>query len=70
MPADTPRLQMRALAASDAFNRVFTLQTPYVDSSYRRRQDRRQIPTITMLGLKHGPPCATLCSPTAASMSS
>jgi NTE family protein len=49
-PAD-----MRALAESDAFNNVFTLQTPYVDSSYRRRQDRRQIPTIVTLGLKHKP---------------
>ncbi len=47
--------EMRALAESDAFNYVFTLQTPYVDLSYRRRQDRRQIPTIAMLGLKHTP---------------
>jgi NTE family protein len=46
---------MRALAESDAFNNVFTLQTPYVDSSYRRRQDRRQVPTIAMLGLKRTP---------------
>ena len=47
--------EMRALAESDAFNHVFTLQTPYVDLSYRRRQDSRQVPTIAMLGLKHKP---------------
>lgn len=47
--------EMSALAESTAFNNVFTLQTPYVDSSYRRRQDRRQVPTIAILGLKHTP---------------
>ena len=47
--------EMRSLAESDAFTRVFTLQTSYVDSSFRRRQDRRQVPTIAMLGLKHSP---------------
>ena len=47
--------EMRALAESDAFNYVFTLQTPYVDLSYRRRQDSRQVPTIAMLGFKHKP---------------
>ncbi len=47
--------EMSALAESTAFNNVFTLQTPYVDSSFRRRQDRRQIPSIATLGLKHKP---------------
>lgn len=47
--------EMRALAESDAFNYVFTLRTPYVDLSYRRRQDSRQVPTIAMLGFKHKP---------------
>jgi NTE family protein len=47
--------QMRALAVSDAFTNVFTLQTPYVDSSYRRRQDRGQAPTALTVGLAHGP---------------
>ena len=46
--------QMRALAVSDAFMAVFTLQTPYVDSSFRRRQDRRQNPAAITVGLKHG----------------
>jgi NTE family protein len=47
--------EMRALAVSDAFSKVFTLQTPYVDSSYRRRQDRRETPTALSVGLAHGP---------------
>ena len=33
--------QLRAIATSDAFTGVFTLQSPYSDLSYRRRQDRR-----------------------------
>jgi NTE family protein len=47
--------EMRALAVSDAFAGVFTLQTAYVDSSFRRRQDRRQNPAAITFGLKHGP---------------
>jgi NTE family protein len=47
--------EMRALATSDAFQGVFTLQTPYVDSSFRRRQDRRQNPAAVTIGLKHRP---------------
>ena len=47
--------QMRALAVSDAFTQVFTLQSPYADASYRRRQDRHEIPQAFSLGLKHGP---------------
>jgi NTE family protein len=46
--------QLRALATSDAFTNVFTLQSPYSDLSYRRRQDRRQIPESITVGLKHG----------------
>ena len=46
--------QMRALATSDDFTNVFTLQTPYVDSSFRRRQDRRQSPAVLAVGLAHG----------------
>ena len=45
--------QMRALAVSDAFTRVFTLQTPYSDSSFRRRQDRRELPQAFTIGLRH-----------------
>jgi len=45
--------QMRALAVSDAFLRVFTLQTPYADASFRRRQDRRELPAALTVGLRH-----------------
>ena len=63
--------QMRAIATSDAFTGVFTLQSPYSDLSYRRRQDRHEIPA----GADRRPPprpagCATPCSPIAASTSS
>jgi NTE family protein len=47
--------EMRALATSDAFTGVFTLQSPYADASYRRRQDRREIPQSFTVGLRHGP---------------
>jgi NTE family protein len=46
--------ELRALAVSDAFKGVFALQTPYRDSSFRRRQDRRQNPAAITVGLKHG----------------
>jgi NTE family protein len=45
--------EMRALAVSDAFSRVFTLQTPYSDLSFRRRQDRRELPQAFIIGLRH-----------------
>ncbi|HZL53527.1 MAG TPA: patatin-like phospholipase family protein [Terracidiphilus sp.] len=47
--------ELRALATSDAFTGVFTLQSPYSDLSYRRRQDRHEIPQGISVGLKHGP---------------
>ncbi len=47
--------EMRALAVSDAFLGVFTLETPYADSSFRRRQDRHELPQAIGIGLKHGP---------------
>jgi NTE family protein len=47
--------EMRAVAVSDAFTKVFTVQTPYVDASFRRRQDRRQSPAVVTVGLAHGP---------------
>ena len=46
--------EMRTLAVSDAFNHVFTLQTAYADSSFRRRQDQRELPQALTVGLKHG----------------
>lgn len=50
---DSPA-QMRALGVSDAFLNVFTLQTPYADSSFRRRQDRIEMPQAITFGLEHG----------------
>jgi len=47
--------EMRALALSDAFFRVFTLQAPYADSSFRRRQDRHEVPQALAFGLRQGP---------------
>jgi NTE family protein len=47
--------QMRALALSDAFFSVFSLQTPYADSSFRRRQDRHEVPQALAFGLRQGP---------------
>jgi NTE family protein len=47
--------EMRALATSGDFAAVFALQTPYVDASFRRRQDRRQNPAAINVGLEHGP---------------
>jgi len=46
--------EMRALATSSNFANIFALQTPYVDASFRRRQDRREIPSVLTVGLAHG----------------
>jgi len=46
--------QMRAVAVSNAFTSVFTLQTPYSDESFRRRQDHRELPGAFSVGLRHG----------------
>src|SRR5271157_1647991 len=45
--------EMRALATSDAFTRVFALQTPYSDLRFRRRQDRHELPAAFTVGLRH-----------------
>ncbi len=47
--------QIAKIAESDAFQNVFTLQVPYADLSFRRRQDRQQLPQGVQLGLKGGP---------------
>jgi NTE family protein len=46
--------QMQALAESDAFTNVFALQSPYSSLSFRRRQDRRELPDAITIGLRHG----------------
>jgi len=47
--------ELRTLALSDAFFNVFTLQTPYSESSFRRRQDRHEVPQSIAFGLRQGP---------------
>jgi NTE family protein len=46
--------ELRSVGTSEAFKEVFTLQSPYNDLSFRRRQDRREIPQSLTLGLRHG----------------
>ena len=45
--------QMRAMAGSDTFTHVFSLHSPYSDASFRRRQDRRELPEAITVGLRH-----------------
>ena len=45
--------EMRALAVGDSISSVFTLQTPYADASFRRRQDRHALPQAITVGLKN-----------------
>jgi NTE family protein len=51
---DSPE-QIAKIAESDAFQQVFTLQAPYTDLSFRRREDRQQLPQGIEFGLKGGP---------------
>ncbi len=46
--------ELRRVGASEAFKNVFTLQSPYNALSFRRRQDRHEIPQSLTLGLRHG----------------
>jgi NTE family protein len=46
--------QLRTLATGNAFQSVFVLQAPYADVSFRRRQDRRELPQALTAGLRHG----------------
>ena len=45
--------ELRTLALSNSISSVFAIQTPYADASFRRRQDRREIPQSIRLGLKN-----------------
>jgi NTE family protein len=45
---------LQALATSNLFGDIFTLQTPYDQIGYRRRQDRRDLPQALTLGLRNG----------------
>lgn len=44
--------ELKTIATGNVLNTVFTLSTPYTDVSYRRRQDRRDLPQAIQLGLK------------------
>lgn len=46
--------QVEELAYKSDFTKVFTFETPYTDLSYRRRQDRRELPQGIQVGLKRG----------------
>jgi NTE family protein len=46
--------QLQALATGNLFGDIFTLQAPYDQIGYRRRQDRRDLPQALTLGLRHG----------------
>jgi len=46
--------EMQRIAMSDAFRAVFAMETPYIDASFRRREDRRELPQAIQLGLKGG----------------
>jgi NTE family protein len=47
--------ELRAIAVSNDFLSVFTLQAPYTEISFRRRQDRHDVPEAIVFGLKRGP---------------
>jgi NTE family protein len=46
--------ELYRVGTSTAFENVFTLQSPYNDLSFRRRQDRYEIPQSFTVGLRHG----------------
>ncbi len=47
--------EIRTMASSDAFRDVFALEAPYTNVSFRRREDRRELPQGIEIGLKGGP---------------
>ena len=46
--------QVEQVAAKSDFNEVFTFETPYTDISFRRRQDRRELPGGIQPGVRNG----------------
>src|SRR5258708_722800 len=46
---------IESIASADILTSIFILQEPYTDVSFRRRQDRRDLPQAIQLGLKGGP---------------
>lgn len=47
--------EIEAVATGDTLTSIFILKAPYTDVSFRRRQDRRDLPQGVELGLKGGP---------------
>jgi hypothetical protein len=43
---------MQQIATSDVFRGVFTIDTPYIDASFRRREDRTALPQTIELSLQ------------------
>ena len=46
--------EMQQIATSDVFRGVFAIRTPYMDASFRRREDRAELPQAIRFGLKGG----------------
>jgi NTE family protein len=46
--------ELKAIAKGNALDTVFTLSIPYTELSYRRREDRRDLPQAIQFGLKGG----------------
>jgi len=46
--------ELKKIAASGVFRAVFAMETPYIDASFRRREDRRELPQAIQFGLKGG----------------
>jgi len=44
--------EIRQIATNDVFRGVFTLQAPYTDASFRRREDRTVLPQAIQFSLK------------------
>lgn len=45
---------MQKIATSDIFREVFAIDTPYVDASFRRREDRTELPQAIEFSLQGG----------------
>ncbi len=46
--------ELHTLATGSVFETIFTIEVPYTDVSYRRREDRHDLPEAIQLGLKGG----------------
>ena len=47
--------QLEQIATGSELTSIFSVETPYTDLNYRRREDRRQLPQSINIGLKGGP---------------